>query len=66
MKWEVCEMSEIKLLVKKPVDAVEVVRCRECGHGTLCTDGYVRCQHPSGKVILMKSSDFCSYGERED
>lgn len=50
----------------KPVDAVEVVRCRECGHGTLCTDGYVRCQYPSGKVILMKSSDFCSYGERED
>ena len=47
------------------VDAVPVVRCRECGHGTPCVDGYVRCSHPSGKSILMKSSDFCSYGERK-
>ena len=48
------------------VDAVPVVRCRECGHGTPCVDGYVRCSHPSGKSILMKSSDFCSYGERKE
>ena len=48
------------------VDAVPVVRCRECGHGMPCVDGYVRCSHPSGKSILMKSSDFCSYGERKD
>ena len=46
------------------IDAVPMVRCRECGHGMRCVDGYVRCSHPSGKVILMKSSDFCSYGER--
>ena len=48
------------------VDAVPVVRCRECGHGMPCIDGYVRCSHPSGKSILMKSSDFCSYGERKE
>ena len=48
------------------VDAVPVVRCRECGHGMPCVDGYVRCSHPSGKSILMKSSDFCSYGERKE
>ena len=48
------------------IDAVPVVRCRECGHGTPCVDGYVRCSHPSGKSILMKSSDFCSYGERKE
>ena len=48
------------------VDAVPVVRCQECGHGMPCVDGYVRCSHPSGKSILMKSSDFCSYGERKE
>ena len=48
------------------VDAVPGVRCRECGHGMPCVDGYVRCSHPSGKSILMKSSDFCSYGERKE
>ena len=47
-------------------DVVPVVRCRECSHGTPCVDGYVRCSHPSGKSILMKSSDFCSYGERKE
>ena len=45
---------------------VDVVRCRECDHGMRCVDGYVRCSHPSGKSILMKSSDFCSYGERKE
>ena len=48
------------------IDAVLVVRCRECDHGMPCVDGYVRCSHPSGKSILMKSSDFCSYGERKE
>lgn len=48
------------------VDAVPVVRCSDCGHGKRCVDGYVRCSHPSGKSILMKSSDFCSYGKRKD
>ena len=48
------------------IDAVPVVRCRECDHGMPCVDGYVRCSHPSGKSILMKSSDFCSYGERKE
>ena len=48
------------------IDAVPVVRCLDCGHGMRCVDGYVRCSHPSGKSILMKSSDFCSYGERKE
>ena len=51
---------------RPPIDAVSVVRCRECSHGRPCVDGYVRCSHPSGKSILMKSSDFCSYGKRKE
>ena len=48
------------------IDAVPVVRCKDCGHGMRCVDGYVRCSHPSGKSILVKSSDFCSYGKRKE
>lgn len=48
------------------IDAVPVVRCKDCNHGMRCVDGYVRCSHPSGKSILMKSSDFCSYGKRKE
>ena len=57
----------VRFLKKQSIiDAVPVVRCLDCGHGRPCVDGYVRCSHPSGKSILMKSSDFCSYGERKE
>ena len=50
------------------VDAVEVVRCKDCKHGRppICTGyfgQYVSCNLTSYKM-LMKSNDFCSYGER--
>lgn len=40
------------------VDAVPVVRCKDCAHlyGTLCT--------VCG--LLPQPDDFCSYGERKD
>lgn len=47
------------------VDAVEVVRCRECEHKhAISCEGIVLCTY-HGKMIQMKSSDFCSYGERK-
>ena len=47
------------------VDAVPVVRCRECKHGKRGTDNTVICSHPCGKVISMTAGDFCSYGQRK-
>lgn len=47
------------------VDVVPVVRCKDCGNGKPCRDGYVLCSHPAGKRLLMTSSDFCSYGKRK-
>ena len=47
-------------------DVVEVVRCKDCKQGWRTIDGYVHCSHPCGKKILVKGSDFCSYGERRD
>lgn len=48
------------------VDAVEVVRCKECKHyGT--SIGGVECQGYCKKTefITKKDNDFCSWGERK-
>ena len=52
------------------VDAVEVVRCKDCRSGSRNTpdgfhwpDGFAWCTRCK---IMMNSCDFCSYGERKD
>ena len=47
------------------VDAVSVVRCRECNH---CDPENYHCDHPMGTAapLRRKPDDFCSYGERKD
>ena len=47
------------------VDAVEVVRCRECKH---CDPENHHCDHHMGTVAPLRREpdDFCSYGERKD
>ena len=47
------------------VDAVEVVRCRDCKH---CDPENYHCDHPMGTAapLRRKPDDFCSYGERKD
>lgn len=50
------------------VDAVEVVRCRDCKHRY----NGVHCTHPQllswswGAIRKCENDDFCSYGERKD
>lgn len=39
------------------VDAVEVVRCKDCKH---------RCENDDFICIGVKNNDFCSYGERKE
>ena len=53
------------------VDAVEVVRCKDCYYFTEHNDvrsgrhlGYGECHRLRGE--LFKDTDFCSYGERKD
>ena len=43
------------------VDAVEVVRCRDCKH----REDRLYCRLRKQPVIVM-NTDFCSYGERKD
>ena len=47
------------------VDAVEVVRCRECKH---CDPENHHCDHHMGTAapLRRRPDDFCSYGERKD
>lgn len=47
------------------VDAVEVVRCRECKY---CDPENYHCDHPMGTAapFRRKPDDFCSYGERKE
>ena len=46
------------------VDAVPVVRCRECKH---CDPENYHCDHPMSTAapLRRKPNDFCSYGERK-
>lgn len=47
------------------VDAVPVVRCRDCKH---CDPENHHCDHHMGTAapLRRKHDDFCSYGERKD
>lgn len=54
----------------KVVDAVEVVRCKDCEHWLHMEDGFGDCTngrfHLDGHADpTMKADDFCSCGERK-
>ena len=57
---DVVDMLESRLTV----DAVPVVRCRECKH---CDPENYHCDHPMGTAapLRRKPDDFCSYGKRK-
>ena len=61
--------SLIGLIEKAPtIDAVPVVRCRECKFGTHfgdMEDEWIRCMNLHGNP-LMPFDGFCSYGERKE
>ena len=46
------------------VDAVPVVRCKDCKHRTGEWNGLVGCR--AFNYTPMRKDDFCSYGERKD
>ena len=64
----VCRFWEALDMAVKALDAVPVVRCRECKHyATADFDGNILCgcTLPSAMVDITPDS-FCSYGERKE
>ena len=56
----------IELIEKAPtIDAVPVVRCRECKWWQE-DDDIGHCDNPDGLDNYAKPDDFCSYGERKE
>ena len=68
---ELCysEVDVANILLHAPtVDAVEVVRCRDCKHAWIHPCGYVYC-HRDGRnayEMTFNLDSFCSYGERKE
>lgn len=60
--------EEVEQAIKEAptVDAVEVVRCKDCkhfgGHGAC----HCHAADENGTPIFVREDDFCSYGERKD
>ena len=51
----------------KTVDAVPVVRCRECKHrGTDDCIFHIKGEPADEELLLKLDNDFCSYGERKE
>ena len=47
------------------VDAVQVIRCKDCTFGHYIDHGHMHCIHPCGLTTNM-TDDFCSYAERKE
>ena len=63
-KWNDAKHSVLRLIAEQAdVDAVEVVRCKDCKH---CDPESHHCDHPMSTAapLSRKPYDFCSYGER--
>ena len=48
------------------MDAVEIVRCKDCKHYEIHKPKVLENCERNGYIIPMKPDDFCSYGERKD
>lgn len=60
--------SDIGYMIRKrpTIDAVEVVRCRECLYYEKGKSYEPYCNHPTHGIQYSNDDDFCSYGERKD
>ena len=66
-------LGEIDIAIKeaKPVDAVPVVRCKDCKHIRTASWGEKYCVRKQidgthAELSNLREDDFCSYGERKD
>lgn len=55
-----------RILEARTVEAVPVVRCKDCKHYYADPWGYGNCVFEGGVSRRTKDSDFCSWGERRE
>lgn len=61
------EASHIAKYIAPTVDAVPVVRCKDCAHTTLYkVSEALYCTNICGLYTRVMDDDYCSYGERMD
>lgn len=66
--WALRKYAVRDIMDAETVDAVEVIRCRDCKFGTHFGDlegEWINCRNLYGKP-LMPFDGFCSYGERKE
>ena len=63
-----CEIDDFcEMVAAQPtVDAVEVVRCKDCKYWEKGKDYEPYCNHYGSGMADTVEDDFCSYGERKD
>ena len=69
VKVAIQALDMVRQLIKKmpAVDAVEVVRCKDCVHNFVrYGENECYCGHPDGLNDILRPNDFCSYGERRE
>lgn len=55
------------LIQAETVDAVPVVRCKDCKYFLPQTKrGFTACSYRGGGMLAPKPNDFCGYGERRE
>ncbi len=67
MDCEPADCEWMKMLAEEAVDAVPVVRCKDCIHGFFhnSSGGMYCCTSPAG-LSLETPNSFCCYGERKE
>ena len=69
VKCRACWVDDAMCLIEDAttVDAVEVVRCRDCKHrGTDYCIFHIKGEPADEELLRKLDNDFCSYGERMD
>ena len=61
---ELCKVYD-KIMGLPTIDAVLVVRCKDCQSFHECIDGLLVCRNEHG-LNLPKETDFCPYGKRRE
>lgn len=55
--------ARIEPVILVPKDYVPVVRCKDCKHWKITSDGFGECEVMGGQFL---GDEYCSFGERKE